>query len=190
MAGQEQWCSPSSCIWVESTRITGKIAIASEFPQQEDFFIGTLQVQEANKSTYIMELVTLCHVSSDPSISQVKTLLEEINSWDPCESDLDDLKPLSILPIKEPQGELMLLNLEDHFVLFDRQSHADIFQGNVPHLDFDMQKLHLLRPIISALGLETRYTSRLMKEKTSAQHARKEMTLTRDLQLRAYAIVR
>lgn len=187
---QIKWYPPSSCIWVKSTRITGKVAIASEFPQLEDFFIRTLGVEQASKSTFIMELETLCRVEPHPFIPRIKELLWEINSWRPSKSDLAALKPLSFLPVKEPEGELCLRKITDTFVLFDRMGHVDIFKAKVANLDFDMEDLRSLRPIISALGLDNRYTSRLVEENSRAQHAILETSLSRDLQLRAYAIFR
>lgn len=170
--------------------IASNVAIASEFPHLEDFFTRKLGVQKADKTTYVRELESLCNIDPNPPISRVKQLLLEINSWQPNKNDLARLKPLNILPVKESEGKLKLKNVKDAFVLFDRKDHAEIFEGKVAYLDFSMEAQRHLRPLISALGLNTRYTSVLVKQDSRAQHAVPEPTLSRNLRLRAYAIFR
>lgn len=187
---RKQWFSPTSCMWTKSTRIAGKVAIALDFPSLEDFFVRELEVQEPDKSTCIMELETLCRVDSAPSIAQVKELLWEISSYEPSTSDVDVLKPLAFLPIKEVTGELRLHNIKDVFVLFDRQGHTETFHGKVASLDFDIEDIRLLRPLIDVLGLASRYTSRLAEEDSCAPDAVLEPLSSKDLRSRAYAIFR
>lgn len=190
MPTRKQWFSPTSCMWTKSTRIADKVAIALDFPSLEDFFVRGLEVQEPDKSTSIMELETLCRVDPAPSIVQVKDLLWEINSYEPSTGDMDILKPLSFLPIKEVTGHLRLHNVKDVFVLFDRQGHTETFQGKVASLDFDIEDIRLLRPIIDVLGLASRYTSKLAEKESCAPDAVLEPTLSKDLRSRAYAIYR
>ena len=167
------------------------VAIASEFPKLQDFFIRVLGVQEPDKSTYITELATLCGDESAPSVCQVKALLREVNSWKPSESDLDILRTLNaLLPVKERTGELRLRPIEHTFVLFDRQSHAETFKGKVACLDFDIEGIHSLRHLINVLGLDTRYTSRIVEEDTRTQDADLDSYLSEELQYRAHAIFR
>jgi hypothetical protein len=187
---RKQWFSPTSCMWTKSTRIAGKVAIALDFPSLEDFFVRELEVQEPDKSTCIKELETLCSVDSAPSIAQVKELLWEINSYEPSTSDVEVLKPLTFLPIREATGELRLHNIKDVFVLFDRQGHTETFQGKVASLDFDIEDIRLLRPLIDVLGLTSRYTSKLAEEESRAPDAVQEPSLSMDLRSRAYAILR
>ena len=96
---RRHWYSSSSCMWTKSTRIAGRIAIASDFSELEDFFLDVLEVEVPDKSTNIMELEALCQVEKTPSISQVKALLWEINSWEPSHNDLDPLRPLKAFPV-------------------------------------------------------------------------------------------
>jgi len=187
---QEQWFSPTSCMWAKSTRIAGKVAIALDFPSLEEFFVRKIEVQEPDKSTCIKELETMCRVETAPSILQVKELLWEINSYEPSTSDMEILKPLSFLPIKETTGELRLHNVKDVFVLFDRQGHTETFQGEVASLDFEIEDIRLLRPLIDVLGLASRYTSKLAEKESCAPDAVLEPSLSKDLQSRAYAIFR
>jgi len=177
-------------MWTKSTRIAGKVAIALDFPSLKDFFVRGLGVQEPDKSTCIMELETLCRVDSAPSIAQVKEFLWEINSYEPSTSDMEVLKPLTFLPIREATGELRLHNIKDIFVLFDRQGHTETFQGKVASLDFDIEDIRLLRPLIKVLGLASRYTSKLAEEKSCAPDAVLEPSSSNDLRSRAYAIFR
>ena len=177
-------------MWAESTRIAGKIAIASEYPRLQNFFVGILHVQKPDKHTYILELAALYRDDSAPSISQVKTLLWEINYRKPHASDLVVVKTSNILPIREATGYLQLRSLEDTFVLFDRESHAKTFRTKVASLDFEIEELRLLRPLIDAFGLSARYTTRLVDEKTRAQDAVLYASGTQDLRSRAHAIFR
>lgn len=177
-------------MWIKSTRIASKVAIALDFPSLEQFFIRDLRVQEPDKSTFIMELETLCRVDSAPSIPHVKELLWEINAYEPSTGDMDILIPLSFLPIKEATGDLRLHNVEDVFVLFDRQGHTEIFEGKVASLDFDIENIRRLRPIIDALGLASRYTSKLAGQESCAPNAILDPSLSKDLQSRASALFR
>ncbi|KAL8829788.1 MAG: hypothetical protein Q9191_001815 [Dirinaria sp. TL-2023a] len=169
---------------------TSKKAIAAEFPELQDFFICVLGVQEPDKSTYIMELATLCREESAPSIAKVKSLLRDINSWQPLENDLDILKTLDAFPVKDPTGTLRLRCIEHTFVLFDRLSHAETFKGKVAWLDFDIEEMRSLRHLIKVLHLDARYTSRLVNEETRAQDAILDPSLSEELRYRAHAIFR
>ena len=177
-------------MWTKPTRIAGRIAIASDFSELKDFFLDVLEVGVPDKSTNIMELEALCQVEKTPSISQVKALLWEINSWEPSHSDLDPLRPLKAFPVLGLDRKPQLRCLQDIFVLYDRQSHVKTFKGKVGSLDFSLEDIRSLRPLINALGLSKRYSSTLIREDSHAEDVVLDPHLSKYIRDRAHAIFR
>ena len=187
---RNEWYKPTSCLWTDDTRISGKVALLRHYPDLEAFFVQRLGVDEPDIETYITELQSL--VNEDPSVSvdKVKALIKQINSFKPSVGALDKLKQCSVLPVQGTDARTSLKTTIDLFAIADRTAYTSAFRGKVPILDFDMEEVRDLRQTIKSLNLEHRYMSRLIVESSTAKDFLKEESLSISLQRRAYALLR
>ena len=187
---RKQWYSPSSCLWTHDTRISDKAAIAAQYPDLEDFFVRCLEVEEPDINTYVKELENLVADNSNPSIDTVKGLIERINSMGPRPGSLKDLQTLYILPVKAVNGHIRLQKTTDVFSIIDRRELEELFSSQVPVLNYTQEEAHELKPFISAMGLDNRCMSRIVRETSDANVASRHSTLSGSMRKKAYLIFR
>lgn len=164
---QADWHRPSSCLWTDNARISGKAAIAGQFTELKEFFVLRLGVETPNISMFVEELKCLANANKSPPVDTVVALIKEINSWGPSEEALLELKLSNVLPVKGTDGVLILRKPTDIFAIADRMEYKNAFRGKVSILDFSLEVVHGLRPFLSALRLESRYMSHTVEETTT-----------------------
>jgi len=187
---QQQWYSPSSCLWATSTCISGKVAIASIYPGLQEFFVDRLGIQPPHVGMFVEELQRLANGDIAPPIQQVSDLIQEISSRAPTPEALNGLRDCNILPIKGIDGQVSLQHAASRFAIVDRLQYEDLFRGKIPMLDFGLEDIHKLQPFLSALGLEDRYMSLNIKEKSMANSSTLDSILSRRMRAKAYAFYR
>lgn len=187
---QQQWYSPSSCLWATSTRILGKVAIASIHPGLQEFFIDRLGIQPPHIGMFVEELQRLANGDNAPPIQQVSELIKEISSRGPTQEALNELRDCNILPVKGTDGQVSLQHAGSRFAIIDRLQYEDLFKGKIPMLDFGLEDIHELQPFISALGLEDRYVFPNIEEKSKANPSTLDPILGRSMRAKAYAFYR
>lgn len=177
-------------MWTDDTRISGKIALIRHYADLQAFFVQRLGVEEPDIDTYITELQLLTTNYQTPPLEKVKGLIKEINSFEPRTGALDRLTSSNILPVKGLDDKTGLSTTSDLFAIVDRSGYGSAFQGKVPVLDFSIEDVRDLRPIISALNLEGRYMSRLVIESSEVKDSSRKENLSSRVQKRAYALLR
>jgi hypothetical protein len=154
---------------IEGTAVV-TTAYSNEF---RGFFLGVLQISPASLATLVTELQQL--VMRDPSVSKVKEMIWAINAMDPVESDLAPLRNSKFLPVRQKdQNGTTLTDFQiqtDDFVINDRNRIAGIFQreSRIAFLDFTLEEIGQLNPLLQTLGLGTRYLSFLSDEMTACE---------------------
>lgn len=187
---QKEWHKPSSCLWTDDTRLSGKVALLGHYSDLQAFFVQRLGVEEPGIDTYIDELQSLVVSDESPSVEKVKDLIKQINSFRPGKGALDKLKPYGFLPVQGTDGTTSLKTALDLFAISDRSAYASEFKGKVAVLDFGIEEVRDLRQTIEALHFEHRYMSQLVEEVTTVKDSSKEATLSDSVQRRAYALLR
>lgn len=188
MLPQKKWYSTSSCLWAEATRIAQTVAIATQYAQLQDFF-QELGVKAPNIDTFIQELKALAH-GERATISEVKHLMSEINRREPKEEVLEELKSLNILPVKQANGTVALRSTGYNFSIVDRREYGNAFEGKAPILHFTMEEVHEMQLFLSALGLQDRYMSRIVEEKSTVEGGERDPDLSYEFRQKAYALFR
>jgi hypothetical protein len=91
-----------------------------------------------------------------------------------------------------PDGSIQTLSARDDFAIIDGQRYIDALKSKLKILDFTLDEVRHLRPLIQWAGLTDRYLSRSVVEQTIVDDKRciKDRDLTRDLALKAGAFVR
>jgi hypothetical protein len=185
---QKKWYSTSSCLWAEATRIAQTVAIATQYAKLQDFF-QELGVKVPNIATFVQELKALAH-GERATIGEVKHLMFEINRREPKEGVLEELKSLNILPVKRANGTVALRNTGYNFSIVDRREYGDAFEGKAPILHFTMEEVHEMQPFLSALGLQDRYMSRIVEEKSMVEGGERDPNLSYKFRQKACALFR
>jgi hypothetical protein len=81
---------------------------------------------------------------------------------------------------------------DKRFSINDRQLWADAFHGKVDLLDFSLKEVRTLKPFLSCLGMEGRYLSEMVLEKSSFRGDLREPSSqkSRHFRRRAHALAR
>lgn len=89
-------------------------------------------------------------------------------------------------------GSTQSLTALEDFAIIDRQHYADAYKNKIKILDFTLDEVQRLRPLLDWAGLVDCYLSRLVVEQTVVDDKRciKDRHLTHDLARKASAFVR
>ena len=161
------------------------------YPELEDFFRGALKVQLPRVDTYIVQLRDL--LSTNPvSIDDIKATIHRVSQLPLEGHDREGLLDLEFLPVVLPERSVALLSPTGSFFIADRTEHRSVFEGKVPFLDFSLEEIRQLHQLLLFLGLENRYTSSAVREKTVVEGPEDEPspTETRAFRKKARHILR
>lgn len=139
---------------------------------------------------FVEELQRLANGDIAPPIQQVSDLIKEISSRGPTPEALNGLRDCNILPIKGIDSQVSLQHAASRFAIVDRLQYEDLFRGKIPMLDFGLEDIHELQPFLSALGLDDRYMSLNIKDKSMADPSTLDSILSRGMRAKAYAFYR
>ena len=128
-------------------------------------------LEEPDKTAMFQEMLNICAFNSTCNV-------------------LNILTDCNYLPIKTQTGITEWFNHSTDFAIVDRRKYKAMLENKVRVLDFSLEELHSLQPFLLALGLEIRYMSIAVEEKTTAQDNELHAQLTSDIRKKAYAIFR
>ncbi|KAL3432645.1 hypothetical protein BDV09DRAFT_197516 [Aspergillus tetrazonus] len=165
LPGESRWLAPADCLWTETSKIGTQFGISKVYPELENFFRYHLKVGTPTAATYIEQLRTF--LSESPvDIVEIKSTLDKMRSVELNLSSREDLLNLRVFPVVMPGGSVKMLKLTETFFVADRIEHRSAFQGRVPFLDFSLREIRQLHRLLQFLGLQDRYTSTAVKERT------------------------
>ena len=76
------------------------------------------------------------------------------------------------------------------FAVVDNIIHLNAFKGQIAVLDFSLEDIRDTRPLLLALGLGNRFSSRLVKEITDVRGGSQNHEMTSNLRTKSRAIAR
>ena len=188
------WRSPSQCVWAESSvTIPGKSSISDVYPSRKTFFTTVLRVSEPTVEMYIESLKAAA--GGKASATQIKGTMALICGLGIEEYDLKDLVDARILPIKIPSGATVWFSAvpkpaQLDFAIIENILHGSTFKGKINILDFTLEEIRDTRPLLMAMGLEKRFSSKLVEEVTEVTGGLRDSQMTSMLHLKCQAIVR
>jgi hypothetical protein len=185
----KDWTAPSACLWSKDAQVPGKSTISGQYKDLKDLFVGVLKVKIPDLRLLVEELKRFAQ--SSPSINDIKSLIWQINTFDPTTEDLATLRGSKIFPVRKSNGTVELRTRLARFSIIDRQLWADAFEGKLDYLDFSLKEVRTLEPFLSGMEIGG-YLSEIVIEKSSFQGILPEPSAkrTRDLRRRAYALSR
>ena len=191
---ENAWRPPSQCIWVESNvRIPGNASIADAYPSLETFFTKVLSVSKPTVEMYIDSIKA--EAKGKASAARIKDTMRLICSLGVGESDFSSLVEAKVLPIKLANGVggFASASSKDEYVDFaivENTIHRDAFEGKIVVLDLSLEEIRDTRQLLLAMGLEERFSSRVVKEVTDVRGGSQDHDMTRNLRIKSQAIVR
>ncbi|KAL1647127.1 hypothetical protein SLS58_002898 [Diplodia intermedia] len=187
---RKAWYPPSSCAWVDDkTQLSKPVPIRTPYQSLEEFFTQALNVEKRGLELYIRGLEQLSR-QNPPSPFEIKQSIRFISTMVLFANDLRNLHSANILPVKLPGGNVKVVNASEDFAIVDRKEHREAFKDKAITLDFSLNEVHACRPFLLAMGLDGKFTSAAVKEKTTVQAGVPELGLTNTLREKAHAFLR
>ena len=190
---ENAWCPPSQCVWVESSvKIPGKASVADAYPLKKAFFTTVLKISEPTVEMYIASLKA--DAKGKASAAQIKETMALICGLGVGETDLSSLVEAKVLPVKLANGvdSFASASPKDDFVDFaivENTIHWAAFKGKITALDFSLEEIRDTKPLLLALGLGERFSSKLVKEVTDVRGGSQDHEMTRILRIKSQALV-
>ncbi|QGI77141.1 unnamed protein product [Fusarium fujikuroi] len=189
--GESGWYKTSDCLWSSETVIRGKAILDECWEAYENFFVGKLGVKLLTLQMVYDEL----RQSSGNSTEETKVAVLSLNGLLQTETTRLDPEPIrqaKIFPVRYPTGTVVLSSVSVDFSIGDRDKLKTMFRDKVALLDFEMEEVRRLRPLIEWLKLQDRYLSNSVEESTFilSDSERPISTPNRDLKRKAYHIAR
>ena len=191
--GQPKWLTLSKCLWSSPVKIPSKVAVNVYYPPLEDFFVRTLGLGFLSMEMVYDKLLEI--EFRGPPFAELKYGLRLLGSFLETRRSLPSPLPLlkrEIFPVRYPDGSTALVSAETDFAIVDRGVLAERFAGHVRLLDFALEEVAVLKPLLSWLGLEQRYLSARVIDRTfvSGEARFPISSVNRDLKYKAHALAR
>ncbi|KAF5570430.1 ATPase-like ATP-binding domain-containing protein [Fusarium phyllophilum] len=189
--GESGWYKTSDCLWSSETVIRGKAILDECWEAYENFFVGKLGVKLLTLQMVYDEL----RQSSGTNTEETKVAIMSLNGLLQTETTRLDPEPIrqaKVFSVRYPTGTVVLSSVSVDFAIGDRDKLKIMFRDKVALLDFEMDEVRRLRPLIEWLGLQDRYLSNSVEESTfiCSDSERPISTPNRDLKRKAYHIAR
>lgn len=190
--GQRGWYKTSETLWSSSAPIGGKVTLDDHYEDLESFFVSKIGVKSLTLDMVYDELVQEPQRSSLDDITVSLLALSNFLRDESTARKPGPLRDAKIFPIKYGNNAPVLQSAKTEFAIVDRVHLQEHFDGRVALLDFDLEDIHRLRPLLSWLGLESRFLSNSVREITSVPPGSGSIITVsgRDLCRKAYYILR
>ena len=191
---KQAWYSPSSCVWAESNvHIPEKVSIASAYKSRKPFFTNLLKIQEPTVEELVRRLIS--QAEDRAPIAKMKETITMICSTNLEGTNFSGLMEAEFLPIELEDGTINVIPVLEgdqpiDYVILDRMEHVDAFHGKTASLDFSLEEIQEFRPLLSALNLERRFSSRLVREVTEVKEGTLDVNMTKLFRLKSQSIIR
>lgn len=161
------WCRLSDCLWIESTSIDQKFAIRSHYEELESFFVDFLRVPTVSFKMIHDELLAETNGKRTRELQPIKGRLRQLNDFlrGMCPvPDSSKLMKAKCLPIRTADNVVLFGSASMDFLINDRQELHQVFSSQVRFLDFSLDEVCRLGPLINWLGLSAKYASKSVEE--------------------------
>ncbi|RDW74654.1 uncharacterized protein DSM5745_07316 [Aspergillus mulundensis] len=181
------WRPPSLCVWSACPYIGGKHGIRDIYPNLDRLFVDGLQVSAPAISTYVDEIrsITMGNINRN----EMLVVIKELSSLGPTAQDVEPLKFVKFLPVRNRATRITYVTVDEPFFISDDDRLQ--LDPAVPVLDFGAEDVRRSRRFLSALGLEKRFVSGQIVEKTlTVSGAEESAELTEELRQKAESLFR
>lgn len=148
----------------------GRLPIKAVYPGLDVFFVSILKVETVT-DVFMMEELAKAAVNPSEDIRDLilhtALVLSPQSSRRDLQDSIDSLQKAHFLPCKTPDGMRKYLGLSDNFFVLDDVRYREAFIDRITTLDFTYQEHTKLHRLFSLLGLNERFLTRHVKQKTA-----------------------
>ncbi|KAF4468849.1 ATPase-like ATP-binding domain [Fusarium albosuccineum] len=189
--GEPGWYKTSDCLWSSETVIRGKAILDGCWESDKSFFVDKLGVKLLTLQMVYDEL----RQSPQSSMEEIKVAILSFNGLLQAERTNLDPQPIrkaKIFPVRFPKGSIILSSVDVDFAIGDRDKLKAKFQDKINLLDFDLEDIRRLKSFFEWAGLQERYLSNSVRERTSIpiDLGCPISSRNRDLKRKAYYVAR
>jgi len=181
-------------VWSDTTHIHGKTAVNAQYSGLKTLFVETLRVPQLDLKMVFEQLLEARSLRLP--VPEVKELLKTLSSFLRTETrppSPNRLLNARVFPVREPVTSNVVLHTStSQFAVVDREGPPSRFTAMVKVLDFTLQEIRQLKPLLTWTGLESRYLSQCVKEVSRLGDGlqRPISQPHRDLRRKAYPLLR
>ncbi|KAJ4052179.1 hypothetical protein NW756_001612 [Fusarium oxysporum] len=188
----KKWYKVSECIWSNEGANQDEISLEPLYPDLSLLFVSFLDVPKMSASLIYQRLLNVENtVQPIPEIKKLFwSLLDSLTTNKGSSSVFaNKIRICRVFPVKLPSGEFQPMSVLGDFCINDRPVYAAALQNKVNFLDFSVEEVHRLEPVIAWLGLTGRYLSKSVTEKTSVDESQgvEDSALAEDISGKAAA---
>ncbi|KAF5639265.1 hypothetical protein F52700_4117 [Fusarium sp. NRRL 52700] len=190
-----KWYKLSECIWSSEGASQDEISLESLYADLSTLFVSFLDVPKISASLVYQHILNIGNtIQPIPEIKKlIWSLLDSLNTnRGPSSVYADKIKACRVFPVMGLSGEVQPASALGSFYINDRPIYAAVMKGKANILDFSVEEVHRLKPVIEWLDLTDRYLSKsgTVTEKTSVDESQgvEDKVLTQDIASRADAL--
>ncbi|KAF4422223.1 hypothetical protein FACUT_10700 [Fusarium acutatum] len=190
-----KWYKVSECIWSSEGASQDEISLEPLYADLSTLFVSFLDVPKISASLVYQHILNIGNTTQP--IPEIKKLLWSLldslsTNQGPSSVYVDKIRACRVFPVKGLSGEVQPASALGSFYINDRPIYAAAMKGKANILDFSVEEVHRLKPLIEWLDLTDRYLSRsvTVTEKTSVDESQgvEDSVLTRDIVDKADAL--
>ncbi|CZR46066.1 uncharacterized protein FPRO_11513 [Fusarium proliferatum ET1] len=191
-----KWYKVSECIWSSEGASQDELSLEPLYADLSTLFVSFLDVPKISASLVYQHILNIGNTTQP--IPEIKKLLWSLldslktNQGPSNVYAADKIKACRVFPVKGLSGEVQTTSALVSFYINDRPMYAAAMKGKASILDFSVEEVHRLKPVIEWLGLTDRYLSKsvTITEKTSVDESQgvEDSVLTRDIAGKADAL--
>ena len=157
--------------------------------------MNVLGVKTADSAMVIDELIRRTKQRNLLTCDEAKSILREIARLmvtekidKKLETSLKRLSQAEVLPVRVGHNDPILVDTSTDFAIADHRRYDDALRPHAAFLDYTLEEVQELLPLIKRLGLDSRYLSQTVKETSVITgDLDRNDELMKELQARAYA---
>lgn len=192
---RRSWFKPSNCLWSSATEIRGVVTlrdIYADLGELKEFFVSVLGVRRLTAQMVYDDLV---QTSPETTVNEAKDKIWQLTAFLASSAAVpasDQLLRAPVFPVRSGDGSVSLCPANADFAIIDREHLAAHFNGRIKVLDYTLEEVRRLKPLLKWAGLQGRYLSVCVREITSVSDGgvRPISAPNRDIKRKAHAILR
>ncbi|KAK7424161.1 hypothetical protein QQZ08_008767 [Neonectria magnoliae] len=189
----KRWFRTSECVWESDAALVPSVTcLEPTYPGFSRLFVDTLQISGLDLPGSIQQLAAIRTNKTILSANQAKKLLQSLNGLLPPVRDTGitfdatghrdfDIKAVAlrnevidcpIFPVRMQDKSVRLMSSSDEFFIPDGHTCVELLRDSVDILDFDVDTVRRLDPLLQVAGLADKYMSQSISITSRASIAR------------------
>lgn len=196
---RERWVRLKDCVWKSPSCIQSKFALSSHYSSLHGFFNLNLQVKNATLSLLVDDIIRMTRSKVNLNhIDILKAMVLGMQGFlkkkaeQNTDTQLLRLQETAYLPVHESALKTTLLtSSRDKFFIPDRKELLEAFGDDLPILDFTVDEVRHMKPLLENLGMSGKFLSHCVEEAYDLKGAKKvDDVATRSLRTKNHALYR